>query len=352
MLIWGGGQQGRAPEDLQSDGAAYNPATHRWAKTAVSPLTPRYEPAYAWTGSKLFVWGGLEAGPLHTSAFIPDGALYDPAQRRWTKIPAAPLPALGSAQAVWVNGTVLVIGQSSGDRPITAYAAEFDPRTHTWLRLPDLPVVRGNQRMQVKVTSSGADAYVISYNSSQVSGKNAGFTFNVDSFELPAGSHTWQQLVGSPALFSDAPPLIVGGRIVVAAGSPAFPIPSPPGFVADGRTLLPTASSWGPLPSGPIDHGYPEWASTGSALIGLVPAETTSYPGLAPPPPVGSAAAWDPTTRRWTTLSGAPIGTGQALAFSTEVWTGRELLVWGGANNPSSRGRPAIVNEVGLRFGP
>ena len=296
------------------------------------------------------MWGGLEAGPLHTSAFIPDGALYDPAQRRWTKIPAAPLPALGSAQAVWVNGTVLVIGQSPGDRPITAYAAEFDPKTDTWLRLPDLPVVRGNQRLQVKVASSGTDAYVISYNSSQVSGKNAGFTFNVDSFELPAGSHTWQPLVGSPALFSDAPPLMVEGRIVVAAGNPAFPIPSPPGFVAAGRTLYHRPRhgvscrrdrSTTATPVG-VNRNRPDRSRHRAS-------QRLPGPGT---PLHGSAAAWDPTSRRWTTLPSAPIGYLKDLAISAEVWTGRELLIWGGAVDPRTDSPLAIASPVGLRFGP
>lgn len=78
MVIWGGasskcGSGGGAC----SDGAAYDPETDTWA-----PLSTQGAPSArsghvgVWTGSALFIWGGMGGGG--SEAPLLDGALWVP----------------------------------------------------------------------------------------------------------------------------------------------------------------------------------------------------------------------------------------------------------------------------------
>jgi hypothetical protein len=51
-------------------------------------------PAFAWTGSQLFVWGAAPAD----NGVATDGALYYPSTHRWTTLPAAPIHSYGWAR--------------------------------------------------------------------------------------------------------------------------------------------------------------------------------------------------------------------------------------------------------------
>jgi hypothetical protein len=83
----------------------------------------------------------------------------------------------------------------------------------------------------------------------------------------------------------------------------------------------PRTNQWTQLPSPPIDtliQAHPIW--TGRELLvwgGNFNGEFAPATGL----------AYDPATRHWTRLPAAPLSTREN---PTIVWTGRELLVWGG----------------------
>ena len=51
----------------------------------------RYGARAVWTGSRLVVWGGASAAGGEDPPPLADGAAYDPAENRWTKMAAAPL---------------------------------------------------------------------------------------------------------------------------------------------------------------------------------------------------------------------------------------------------------------------
>lgn len=59
----------------------------------------------------------------------------------------------------------------------------------------------------------------------------------------------------------------------------------------------------------------------------------------------GRAAAWDPTSNRWTGLPNAPLAGYQTVA----VWTGKSLLIWGQLVTPRGANH---VATTGLEFGP
>jgi hypothetical protein len=65
-----------------------------------------------------------------------------------------------------------------------------------------------------------------------------------------------------------------------------------------------------------------------------------------PPPIVAQAARYSPATGSWTTISslGAPT-----LASSTAVWTGTEMIIWGGRIG-SGPGLETTIHDTGSRY--
>jgi N-acetylneuraminic acid mutarotase len=93
-------------------------------------------------------------------------------------------------------------------------------------------------------------------------------------------------------------------------------------YVADdGAVYDPADDAWTPLPAAPIggriDHAS-VW--TGSELI--------VWGGNTEQGPVADGAAFDPAAGRWRTLATSPLSPRWGVQA---VWTGREVIVWGGA---------------------
>ena len=57
--------------------------------------------------------------------------------------------------------------------------------------------------------------------------------------------------------------------------------------------------------------------------------------------PLANGAAYDPRTRRWRRIAAGPLS---ARGDHTALWTGREMVVWGGSR-PLSRGRAHVLAD-------
>jgi hypothetical protein len=90
VLVAGDGASGRAA-------FAYDPATDRQRALAPMPFGLRNISAF-WTGRRLLVWGGSEAGR---------GFAYDPGADRWSVVPLAPLHGLATALD-WTGRSLVV----------------------------------------------------------------------------------------------------------------------------------------------------------------------------------------------------------------------------------------------------
>ena len=80
FIVWGGATlgDGRAV----GTGAAYDPANDRWTELPASPLSPRADAAVVWTGAEVLIWGGISSwagGPNQRQ--LADGAAYRPEEK-------------------------------------------------------------------------------------------------------------------------------------------------------------------------------------------------------------------------------------------------------------------------------
>lgn len=121
------------PLDLQ----AYDPATRRWRRLPAQAAVPGG--IIVWTGRELIGWGGGCCGDASAG-----GAAYDPASNRRRTLARSPLAPAQSPLGAWTGRelVVLVSGLDPDGRPYPARfarAAAYDPRNDTWRRIPPLP---------------------------------------------------------------------------------------------------------------------------------------------------------------------------------------------------------------------
>jgi hypothetical protein len=135
------------------------------------------------------------------------------------------------------------------------------------------------------------------------------------------------------------------------AGPAAAPGPSPSATAtpSGSPTATPTvgtlAGVWRRLPALPLS-GWDSGAVgvwTGTELIVYEQTPTADLPATT----VG--AALNPATRRWRTLPAIPAPPGRYEGHDSAVWTGRQLLVWGGQ---TERGGQRTTPPRGYAYDP
>lgn len=205
LLVWGGVQKvsGRVPRALD-DGALYDPTTDEWEAMADFPLSPRQYASITWTGHHLLVWGGIsDLGQDPTE--LADGARFDPGSNTWSTMPVGPLAPRFHAPAVWTGSEMLVWrggvrdaefqGEAWFSEPTTDGAA-YDPTTDTWrdLDVPD----KLHELPQVEVTSAWSGAEVVAW---------TGTTDAVEDDDAYAAGYRWDPATGDITPLSPAPVL-------------------------------------------------------------------------------------------------------------------------------------------------
>ena len=127
------------------------------------------------------------------------------------------------------------------------------------------------------------------------------------------------------------------------------PVLNPDPFVQDATAQQLAAGQWQPLPAGPIaGRNGAAVAWTGRQLIVWGGSDSKFVKAF------NNGAAYDPRTGGWQQLPPSPEG--QTLLGSdwhdSTVWTGRELLVWGGYTPVDPR-RPRVFKPAqGLAYDP
>ncbi|TMQ90717.1 hypothetical protein ETD83_34185 [Actinomadura soli] len=320
MIYWGGRAGGQTDLRYFADGAAYDPAARRWRSIAPAPLGARSGHIAVWTGREMIVWGGRAAG----TGSILDGAAYDPANDRWHRLPSAPKGnAREYGKGVWYGG-LLMVGGGSGwgtdaqnpGRTLLTYT----PGTRKW-------------------TASTLDHQV---------------------YDLVAGDH------GVYALTFDRRTRALDITEVQPLAREMRELPEPPvdqapigiGLAWSGNRLLVTLSGGDRTE---VLQFSPRgmWSSTGSVNA------TAFHPPISPGmDPQAHLSAWtghsllnyspngvesyDPGKRTLQQIEGR-FGRedGYCGAGTTAVWTGSEILSWGGQN--CRPGVPAQTSE-GIRI--
>jgi len=151
MIVWGGAHGNVLPipgepyfycndDDVRSDGAIYDPALRRWTLVELPGSPARYGHRAVWTGLEMLVYGlrpdsGYQPDPM--------GFRYDPSTGSSSAINPLGQPTPGAT--VWNGREMIVFRGAWGPNESTGPGARYDPRSDTWTDLPLANMPPGRQ---------------------------------------------------------------------------------------------------------------------------------------------------------------------------------------------------------------
>ncbi len=316
MIVWGG--QTTNGVSLGT-GGRYNPSTDTWATTAVSDLAPpRFSHTAVWTGNEMILWGGFAAGTNGVHAeFSNTGARYSPASDSWlaTPVNSDVLGRQGHA-AIWTGSEMIIWGGVSGFSEFLGTGARYNPMTDSWMLVSNVNAPQ--PRYQSTAVWTGNEMIIWGGLPSYVPTNTGGrYSPATDSWTAVSINNAPGIRTAHTAVWSGSEMIVWGGATNVQRG----------GLDTGGR-YNPSTDSWMPTtvtPGGRIGHTA-VW--TGSEMI--VWGGTNSLYNFSNVllRSLGTGGRFNPVTATWT-----PVSTDNAPTprqYHTAVWTGTEMIVWGG----------------------
>lgn len=315
-----------------------------WETMAEAPIPTRPHAVTAWIGTEALFWAGssLDRGFAYS-----DGAAYDPTTDTWHSIP---VPGWGhpGLTGVFADGQLYALAKGGGVR--------FDPADGTWT---DLPPVEG----MLLAAAVAVDDTVFGLGPTTV---NPDGQTDTAIARYNPGTNDWAYgpvYEGTPetgslfqdTIFLDQPVLWTGAEIVLW---------NPEG---GGTGYNPTTQTWRQIPAPPTESGT---ITTSKATIVdtelVVVAQTNGTDNIALARHQNSAWTWKDLNVNITDLNQATIAaagdwliiftperdpiiihpsTGDTtedhigplagLQAPNTVWTGRNLIIWGGIPTPT-----------------
>jgi len=301
MIVWGGYST--------NTGGRYNPSTDSWTGTSlINAPTARGFHTAVWTGSEMIVWGGYDG-----TNYLNSGGKYNPGTDSWIATTTANAPtARGLHTAVWTGSEMIVWGGT--DNIYTNHfnsGGKYNPGTDSWIATTtaNAPTARGRH------TAVWTGSEMIVWGGDNPSPLDTGGKYDPDTNSWIATSTT-----NAPTARLGHSAIWTGFEMIVWGGSDGFTL-------GDGAKYNPSTDSWTatPLTNAPSGRANHTAVWTGSEMIVwggnyVLPVVYTNTGGR-----------YNPTTNSWadTSITNAPSG----RSHHTAVWTGNEMIVWGGYND-------------------
>ncbi len=299
----------------RSDGARYDPAADAWTATDDDRAPVERDDHAA-------VWTGREMIVWGGNSYseddykLDDGARYDVKNDRWRALPTAPLTARDDPRAVWTGSAMLVWGGRDADGH-TGDGAAFYPGRDRWLPL----AAKGAPQPREDHIAVWTGREMIIWGG--WNGDDDARNYALDGARYDPARSRWRKMSSK-----DAPPpredasAIWTGRELIVWGGVIRDAEGERHQVASGGRYDPATDTWSPLPTrgapSPREDGVVVW--TGDEMI--------VWGGQQGDVPVATGARYLPAADRWCPLParGAPV----ARRDHAGVWTGDALVIWGG----------------------
>jgi len=363
MVVWGGHDENFS---VVNTGGKYNPGTNSWTPTSTTNApTARDRHTAVWTGSQMIVWGGFD----DSFSDVNTGGRYNPGTDSWTATTTSNAPAARESHtAVWTGSVMIVWGGFDNFNFVDFNTGgRYNPNTNSWTATStnNVPEARENHT----AVWTGSEMIVWGgFDDEFFEELNTGGRYNpnTDSWtatSIPAPearqNHTavWtgsQMIVWGGSSFSQ--PLNTGGRynpgtnswtntstfnapearelhtavwtdseMIVWGGAGGFPFG---GDLNTGGRYNPNMDSWTPTNTynvpGPRSSHTAVW--TGSEMIVWGGFGQDIFAST-----LNSGGRYDPATDSWTATNVADAPSPRDL--HTAVWTGSEMIVWGGTGD-------------------
>ena len=307
MIVWGGVT---ASGNL-STGGIYNPNLNGWAviNTTNAP-TGRVRHTAVWTGSQMIIWGGYDSNDTNT------GGRYNRGTNSWTATSAVNAPeARGLHTAIWTGTEMIVWGGHDGPVGDLNTGGRYNPGNNSWTATSTVNAPTARQLHSAVWTGTEMIVW-----GGTVDTSGGRYNPNMDSWAPTATAPAPRYL--HTAVWTGTEMIVWGGTI---------------GDTTGGRYNLSTDSWAATSITDAPDARYRHTAVwTGSEMIvwggwanGVPPFSPLGSPNRpAIAPFLNTGGKYNPISDSWTatTTANAPVA---RYAYTT-VWTGTEMIVWGG----------------------
>ncbi len=316
MIVWGG----NSLSAVFGNGGRYSPATDGWtAVTMTGAPSVRYDHTAVWTGSVMIVWGGRQSG---SGPYLNTGARYDPATDGWLPTSTGANVPAGryGHSAVWTGGEMLVWGGYNGTT-FWNTGGRYNPATDGWLPTSTGANVPAARLYHAAVWTGNEMLVWGGYNGAFL---NSGGRYNpaTDGW-LPTstGANVPQGRYLHSAVWTGGEMLIWGGTYFIGASQ--YQLNS-------GGRYSPATDGWLPTSTGanaPAVRASHTAVWTGAEMIvwGGNFYISGGYTYL------NTGGRYSPSANSWQPTSTGANAPGPR-AYHTAVWTGAEMIVWGGDN--------------------
>jgi N-acetylneuraminic acid mutarotase/lysophospholipase L1-like esterase len=285
------------------------------ATTTAGAPVGREKHTAVWTGSEMIVWGGQNSSvPGITLA---SGGRYDPATDTWSPVSTSGAVARSSHTAVWTGTRMLVWGGDNQQVGLVVTGGLYDPAANSWsaMSTTGAPAPRSGH------TAVWAQNRMIVWGGAGAGGLQA------SGGRYDPATNTWAATTttGAPAGRYFHAAVSTGSKMIVWGGCSAAQC-SPDTFLNSGGVYDPVSNSWSATSTAgaPEPRVYQTAVWTGNRMIVWGGGAAQVQPSHS----LSSGGVYNPTNDTWvaTPLTGAPQGRVQHAA----VWTGKEMVVWGG----------------------
>ncbi|MBI3449367.1 MAG: PxKF domain-containing protein [Acidobacteria bacterium] len=293
--------------------------------STVGAPSPRSGHTAVWARDEMIVWGGEDA-----STAFNDGYAYNPRTDTWRPI-ATPsfLAPRALHTAVWTGDRLLVWGGKAGAGNGTTLFGDggrYDPVNDTWEAITTLGAPQ-RRSLHGAVWAPEIRRMLIwgGYDGSSCD-PFPGCTRLADGRLYDPDTNTWQPIssIGEPSARAEASTVWTGLSLVVWSGYSELT----DRVITGGRYLPPSLDTW----TATSIVGAPQ-ARTGQVAV-WTGSEMVVWGGH------GSAGErletggrYDPGPDSWTSTS--TMGAPPAADAPTAVWTGSRMIVWGGHGGPA-----------------
>jgi N-acetylneuraminic acid mutarotase len=314
MIIWGGYNSNGGHVNSLNTGGRYSPSTDSWTATAIAnaPLGRSGHTAI-WTGSEMIVWGGANypAGPLNS------GGKYNPSTDSWTATSNNNAPAARhSHTAVWVGNEMIVWGGRDNVGWFNT-GGRYNPSTDSWTATSTINAPEARWAHTVEWTGS---EMIVWGGTNQTIYLNTGAKYDPtdNSWTPTSTANAPLGRIAHTAVWSDSE-LIVWGGVDETFNDTNTGGAYNPGMDSWIATTLANAPS-------PRDSHTAIWNGSEMIIWGGV--------FCCPAIDFDTGGRYNPGIDSWTATStaDAPL----ARWAHTAVWTGSEMIAWGGYNDPSN----------------
>ncbi len=308
MIVWGGSNG-----TPLNTGGRYNPSTDTWTPTSIGVNTPagRYSHTAVWTGSEMIVWGGRSGG-----VFLNTGGRYNPGTDSWTTTSSgANVPdARYVHTAVWTGTQMIVWGGLGTGFVYLNTGGRYNPSTDSW--------VATSTGANVPDARSGHTAVWTSSEMTVWGGDDGSYVNTGGRYNPTADSWTATSTTNAPDPREVPTAVWTGSEMIIWGGI------GNSGFENTGGRYNPGTNSWTTIFSPLAGRAGPTSVWTGSQMI-VWGGDFRDNFGA--DHYVNTGGRYNPSTNSWTLTSttGAP----DARTVHTAVWTGNQMIVWGGADN-------------------